>query len=64
MRNPFRGLIAGGVAALACFTHLASAFDVPRHVFFFDRLAEAQQESYEDKDPLLILYTDPKAQPS
>ena len=41
-----------------------AAFEVPRYVFDFDRLAEAQSEAYEDKKPLLLLYADPKKNPT
>ena len=42
----------------------ARAFDVPRHVFPFERLSEAQQEAFTDKAPLLLLYADPKKVPT
>ena len=40
------------------------AFEVPSHVFTFERLSEAQSEGYEEEEPLLLLYADPKKKPT
>jgi len=54
----------GLVAALLIAAAPARAFDVPKHVYTFERLSEAQSEGYEEEDPLLLLYADPKKAPT
>lgn len=52
--------------SLAAALSLASlqAFDVPRHVYTFDRLTEAQNDAFEDEKPLLLIFADPKKEPT
>lgn len=61
MKTRVLGLL-GLMAALACPS--LQAFDVPRHVYTFDRLAEAQADGFEDEKPLLLIFADPKKEPS
>jgi len=66
MKNPHRLLLAGSIAALLApgFVAPAAGFEVPRYVFSFDQLPQAQAEGYEDEKPLLFLYADPKKKPT
>lgn len=58
-------LITGAVAALLpALPASVEGFEVPRHVYTFDRLPEAQKDGYDDKKPLLLLYADPKKKPT
>lgn len=50
------------VVSLTCAT--GWSFDVPRHVFEFEKLGKAQEQSVEDKKPLLLVYADPKKEVS
>lgn len=60
--NPRAG--AGLIAALLIAVTPAGAFDVPKHVYTFDRLPEAQNEGFAEEEPLLLLYADPKKEPT
>lgn len=57
-----RSYLFFAVASLTCAT--SWSFEVPRHVFQFEELKEAQEQSVEDKKPLLLVYADPKTEVS
>lgn len=46
-------LLAGVLPALA--------LEIPRHVYTFDRLAEAQAAALEEREPIVFVYTDPSS---
>ena len=60
IRNISLPLLAGSLLVAP----MARAFDVPRHVYTMDRLAEAQAAAWTDKKPIIFLYTDPKIKPT
>lgn len=66
MMKALRMLVVAGAAAalIPAFVAPVEGFEVPRHVYGFDRLAEAQNDGMDDKKPLLLLYADPKKEPT
>ena len=66
MKNAWGKLIVMGAFAafLPGFTGSVQAFEVPRYVYDFERLAEAQAEGFEDKKPMLFLLADPAKEPT
>lgn len=51
-------------ASLLGFACSAGAFDVPRKAWFMKDLAEARAAAVEKGRGIMILYTDPKLEPS
>ena len=51
-------------AGFALFPALAFGFDIPNGVFTYSELNEARKHAFEEKEPIMLLYTDPKLKPS
>ena len=66
MKSMWRTIIlTGAIAAMVPgFTASVRAFEVPKYVFGFDRLEEAQTSGFEDKKPLLLMLADPAKEPT
>jgi len=53
-RSLILGMLVAGLAATA-----TAELKIPRSVFKMDEIEEAKAEAAEEKEPLVIVYTDP-----
>ena len=59
-----RLLFGVAVAIVAYSPNAAHAFSIPKGVYRVAELETARNEAFEEKKPLLLLYTDPNLKPS
>lgn len=57
-------LLLGAAAVVAFSPSVAQAFTIPKGVHTVAELETARKEAYDEKKPLLLLYTYPSLKPS